>query len=75
MTKATEREAELYRLAQAQTLIDLCANGTPTAKEWAKHHTKDGNVIPTAEAYEKVAPRTVSVPYRFKEVTKGKKSR
>lgn len=55
MTKNQKRTpAELYRLAQAQTLIDLHANGEPTKEELAKHYTKDGKIIPTVEAYEKI---------------------
>jgi hypothetical protein len=54
MTKATERQAKLYQLAQAQTLIDLYGNGTPTEKELAKHRTSDGKIIPTHAALEKI---------------------
>jgi hypothetical protein len=57
MTKRKETKrtaAELYRLAQAQTLIDIYANGEPTEAELAKHYTSEGKIIPTVEAYAKI---------------------
>jgi len=56
MTRTPTRytAADIYRLAQAQTLIDLYESGTLTDAELAKHHDKDGKIIPTFAAFEKI---------------------
>jgi hypothetical protein len=55
MTRRTlHTAAELYQLAQAQTLIDLYESGTLTDEELAKHHDQNGKIIPTTAAFEKI---------------------